>query len=84
MMTYWLHLQGHNNHPTISAIEPCWEHGKMPTKSFGLVDRKKVSKMGIMGRSYSPVVVMPATPPWLLLQLEIDCCSSSSSSNTWV
>lgn len=34
MMTYWVNLQGHN-HPAISAIEPCWQHGKRQTKSFG-------------------------------------------------
>lgn len=47
MMIYWANLQGHNNHPTISANEPCREHGKRPTKSCGWVVKKKASEMGL-------------------------------------
>ncbi|XP_016419840.1 uncharacterized protein LOC107749259 [Sinocyclocheilus rhinocerous] len=72
MTTYWVNLQGHNNHPAISAIEPCWEHGKRQINSFGWVVRKRASEMGIMERNYSPTVVLPTIPPWFLPQPEID------------
>lgn len=72
MMTYWANLQGHTNHPTSKAIEPCWEHEKSPSKSFGWVLRETARGMGLLERSFSPSVVLAAIPPWLLSQPHVD------------